>query len=199
MLFNILIFFKLQAVSVAQPMAKIKNIGLSAKRKIHQSFFSSCLPFSTTSYPICLSWRRKGCSGCPRIPFCLLWKKQQPQFHLCPGTKPISLCLQYLLNLRGIPKGPHLSQMHGWDWSPCVLTREEMAGRKEEGWDQNSCIQLKSPCGTIFLTFVSWGKTEGSNADPFWDKVPFPQGYEFNSCYHCGISSLVCAFLDKLE
>lgn len=39
MLFNILIFFKLQAVSVAQPMAKIKNIGLSAKRKIQQLVF----------------------------------------------------------------------------------------------------------------------------------------------------------------
>lgn len=40
MLFNKLVFFKLQAVSVAQPMAKTARKGPTAKRKIQELVFS---------------------------------------------------------------------------------------------------------------------------------------------------------------
>ena len=35
--------------------------------------------------------------------------------------------------------------MHSWDWSLYLLTRQEIVGREEKAWGQNSCIHLNSP------------------------------------------------------
>lgn len=78
MLFNMLIFFKLQAVSVAQPMAKIINIGPPAKRKIQELIFSPIgCPSSPSSYSICLL-KKKSVLRVPQNPWRLSSAREVP-------------------------------------------------------------------------------------------------------------------------